>query len=606
MLSEIMKSWSPPPLLKVSTWADKYRMLSPEASAEPGKWNTERAAYQKGIMDAVNDPDIETIVFMKSAQVGATEILNNICGYFIDVDPAPILVVQPTMEMRDTWSKDRFSPMIRDSERIRHKIKDPKSRDSNNTIKHKVFTGGHLTIAISNSPASLSSRPIRIVLLDEIDRYPASAGAEGDPVGLAIKRSETFWNRFKLYTSTPTVKNLSRIESAWNETDQKKYFVKCWKCKTYQVMIWGQVKWDKNENGNHLPDTAYYECEKCQARWNDVQKLEAVRKGEWRATAVAKRKDMTGFHIWEAYSPWSTFSKMVTDFLEKKDNPEQLKTFVNLTLGELWEEEGEKVESNILYSRREKYTAQIPAGGLVLTAGVDVQDDRVEIEVKAWGKGEESWSVDYVILHGDLSSEKFWKDLDQKLQTNYQHEDGINLAISCTCVDSGGHFTEQVYKFCKGKELSRIYAIKGSNVVGRPLVSRPSKSNKGNVKLFSIGTDTAKQIIYSRLKMDETGSGYMHFPLKYDEEYFNQLTAERATTRYTRGFPHRVWVKDRARNEVLDATVYCMAALAILNPNFEKIAQSFKKIKNEIGNVEKETHVERKQRKKGWVNNWKK
>ena len=214
---------APPKRLSVSEWADEYRYLSAEASAEPGKWRTDRAEYQRGMMDAFSDPKIHTVVVMSSAQIGKTELLNNIVGYFVDQDPSPMLMLQPTLEMGNTWSKDRLSPMIRDTRTLTDKISDSKARDSGNTILHKTFQGGHITIAGANSPASLASRPVRVVLADEVDRYPQSAGAEGDPLSLAFKRTTTFWNRKRMVVSTPTVKGVSRIEMAYEESDKRRY-----------------------------------------------------------------------------------------------------------------------------------------------------------------------------------------------------------------------------------------------------------------------------------------------------------------------------------------------------------------------------------------------
>jgi len=598
-----MSPFAPPVLLGVHEWADKYRYLSPESSAEPGKWHTARAEYQRGIMDAVSDPEVETVVVMSSSQVGKTEIINNIVGYFIQHEPAPILVVQPTDGMGKTWSKDRFSPMIRDTAILKGLIKTSKTKDSGNTILHKLFPGGHITVTGAQSPTGLAGRPIRIVLCDEIDKYPPSAGTEGDPVKLAIKRSTTFWNRLTILMSSPTIKNLSRIEAAWNESDQRRFFVPCPKCKKMQYLIWGQVKWE-----NRDPVTAMYECEHCKMLWSDAKRWTAVRSGEWQTTSETKVKKIVGFHINEIYSSWVRLEEMVADYYDSKENPEKLKVWKNTSLGEPWEEPGEQLDPTNLYARREKYPAEVPEGGMVLTAAVDVQDDRLECEVIAWGFGFESWGIDYFTIYGDLSANLIWDDLSNKLDRTYRHEFGIDLKIVATCVDTGGHYTDQVYNFCRGKDIRRIFAIKGAPAVGRPLVSRPSKSNRGKVNLFTIGTDTAKQILYSRMKISDPGPGYMHFPLKYDLEYFNQLTAEKATTKYTRGYPHRIWVKIRARNEVLDIRVYSMAALAILDPDFKRIAESFKKSlkeKQDEDQEKKQIHPKLK-KKKGWVNGWKK
>lgn len=610
VLNKSIDVLKPPPRLTISEWADRNRMLSPEASAQPGKWVTALAEFQRGMMDAICEPGIDTVVCRTSSQVGKTEIILNAVGFYISQDPCPILVIQPTIEMGQTWSKDRFSTMVRDTRVLRGLIKTPKSKDSNNTILHKIFPGGHITIAGANSAASLASRPIRIVLCDEIDRYPPSAGSEGDPVSLAIKRSTTFWNRVIILVSTPTIKSISRIEAAWDESDQRRFYIPCPECGHEQYLLWGNVRWDKDKEGRHLPETARYHCEKCDASWNDAQRINAIRKGKWIPTKKVRDTKIAGFHIWEAYSPWVRLAEIAENFLESQESKERLKVFINTVLGEEWEDEGMKVNDLEIFGRKEKYAAEVPAGGLVLTLGSDIHDDRIEAEVVAWGKGYESWSIEYFIIHGKPSQEEVWDELDKRIQANYKHESGIGLRISCSCIDSGGHFTDNVYRFCKGKETRRIFAIKGSNTVGNPLVSRPTISNKAKVKLFTIGTDTAKELIYTRLRLAEPGPGYMHFPVSYEQEYFEQLTAEKAVTKYSKGFPHRVWVKIRGRNEALDCRVYNLAALAILNPNFDRIAESFDKISKETGENDKELKKDKSIRtplkKHNWTNGWKK
>lgn len=597
--SLIIKHFNPPPNLTISQWADNYRQLSAEGSAEPGRWRTSRAEYQRGIMDAANDPRIDTVVVMKSAQVGATEIINNIVGYYSKNDPAPILVIQPTLEMAQTWSKDRFAPMVRDTPTLAD-LFNTQSRKSNNTILHKIYPGGHLTIAGANSPASLASRPVRIVLFDEVDRYPQSAGVEGDPVTLATKRSTTFWNRLLILVSTPTIKGISRIEAAFIESDQRYFYVPCPKCNQYQRLYWANVTWDKNAIGEHLPETAKYQCSKCDAKWTDAQRWQSVRKGKWRATA--ETRNIAGFHINEIYSSWVKLEEIVTNFLNAKAHPDRLKVWVNTTLGEAWEDAGNTVEHGELYARRESYPAPVPADGLVLVAGVDVQDDRIEGEIKAFGKGAESWGIEYFIIYGNPAESKLWNDLDLQLQKTYLHESGIKLKISAACIDSGGHFTQEVYKFVKPRENRRIFAIKGANTPGAPLLNRGNRNNKGKVRLFTIGTDAAKVSIYARLQMDEHGAGYMHFPITFDEQYFKQLTAEKQTTKYRNGFPYRVWIKSQgARNEALDVNVYALAALEILNPNFDKISEALENIKTESAPAP----PAKKTPKKGWVNKWK-
>jgi phage terminase large subunit GpA-like protein len=521
-------------------------------------------------MDAFSDPAIHTVVWMSSAQVGKTEALNNIIGYFIDQDPSPILGLQPTLEMGQTWSKDRISPMLRDTPALKDKIADARSRDSGNTILHKTFSGGHLTIAGANSPASLASRPVRVVLCDEIDRYPASAGAEGDPVSLAFKRTTTFWNKKRMLTSTPTIKGVSRIEMAYEESDMRRFYVHCPECAHEQTLKWSNVVWEKDDM-----HSACYSCENCGSLWSDVKRWGAVKKGRW--IAEKETKGIAGFHLNEIYSPWVSLSDMVTNFIEAKKSKETLKTFVNTSLGETWEEEGIQLDDNELMKRREEYI-DVPSGALVLVAGCDVQDDRIEVEVKGFGAGEESWSVDYKIIYGDPSKPNVWQDLDTALLQQYQNEDSYPMRIASACIDSGGHFTDAVYKFVKHKESRRVYAIKGSSSAGAPLVNRGTRSNKGNVKLFAVGTDTAKELIFARLKIEEFGAGYMHFNIKInDEEYFKQLTAEKITTKFVRGFPARVWTKTRPRNEALDLNVYALAALAILNPNWAALQTNVSK-----------------------------
>lgn len=559
----------------MSQWADQYRQLSSEASAEPGKWQTDRAPYQREIMDALGDPLVEAVVVMSSAQIGKTEIINNVAGYHIHLDPAPILLLQPTLEMAEAWSKDRFAPMLRDTTVLRGLVRDPRARDSGNTLLHKRFPGGHITMAGANSPASLASRPIRLVLCDEVDRYPVSAGAEGDPVSLARKRSTTFWNRKLLLTSTPTIKGASRIEAAFEQSDQRRYHVPCPQCSEHQVLKWQQVRWntDPSKEGDekHQPETACYVCEHNGCVITDADKLDMLRLGRW--VAEAPFNGTAGFHINELYSPWVTFAQMVTEFLKAKKLPETLKTWVNTSLGETWEEAGETVDADWLLQRKESWGAEAPEEVVVVTAGVDVQGDRLEIEVKGWGVGEESWSLDYKQLFGDPAQPQVWQELDTYLQRPIKSKTGLYLNIACTCIDSGGHHTQAVYEFCRSRAVRGIFAIKGLNQPGKPIVGRPSRNNRHKLRFYPLGVDTAKEVIYSRLRITEPGHGYYHFPAERDREYFLQLTGEKQITRFTKGTPRREWLKIRARNEALDCNVYALAALKLLSPDLEELAQ---------------------------------
>ena len=563
-MRETMK---PPPKLTISEWADQYRQLSSESSAEAGTWSTSRAEYQRGMMDAVSDKSIETVVLMTAAQIGKTELINNVVGFHIAQDPAPMLVVQPTLEMAQTWSKDRLAPAIRDTPALSAKIKDPRSRDSGNTTLHKVFPGGHVTACGANSPSSLASRPCRVILCDEVDRYPLSAGTEGDPVALARKRSTTFWNKKIILVSTPTEKGHSRIEAAYEESDQRKYFVCCPDCKEEQDLRWSNVRW---ENGD--PKTASYVCDGCGSCWSDAMRYQAIRYGHWKATSEGDGKT-AGFHISALYSPWTTLEDIVRDFLASKSDPMRLKAWVNTTLGETFEEDGEQLDEYSLFDRKEDYGETLPDGAVVLVAGVDVQDDRLACEIVAYGKGEESWSIFYEEIYGDPSSPQLWQDLDFVLSQRFTHPTKGEMIIRSTCIDSGGHYTQQVYNYVKQRAGKRVFAIKGVGGEGRPIIGRPSKNNIGKINLFPVGTDTAKELLFARLKIEEEGPGYCHFPLDREDEYFRMLTAEKRVIRYFKGRPKREWVKTRQRNEALDCRVYAMAALHVMGINIEAVAK---------------------------------
>jgi len=543
----------------VSEWADSYRRLSPESSSEPGQWTTGRAEYQRGMMDAFCEPRTHTIVMMLSSQVGKTEILNNVLAYYIDQDPAPILLLQPSIEMAEAWSKDRFSPMLRDTVKLHGKVKEPRTRDSSNTVRHKSFPGGHITVAGSNSPASLASRPIRIVLCDEVDRYPVSAGTEGDPVALAHKRSTTFWNRKLGLCSTPTIKGRSRIEAAFAESDQRRFWVPCPHCGAYQLLVWHQVKWSDDD-----PDTAAYACVECGVLWTDAERWRSVNRGEWRAGA--EFRGTAGFHLNELYSPWVKLRNTVAGFLSAKKFPDLLQVWTNTALAEAWEETGETVEPSSLMSRVESFGPHdIPDEALALFCGVDTQDNRLEAQVIAWGHLEEVWVVEYRIFYGDPAQMTVWEDLDEWLKELRTTASGRAMRIYATCVDSQGHHSAQVYRFCRERRGRRIYATKGAGGP-RPVWPKRQSMTKGRDSVAIIGVDTAKEAIYTRLgiKQNEEGPtpGYIHFSFDLDgESYFNQLTAESAVTRFREGRPYRVWVvKKGRRNEVLDTFVQCMAA----------------------------------------------
>ena len=516
-------------------------------------------------MDAFSDPNIETVVIMSSAQVGKTEILNNVIGYHVSQDPSPMLVVQPTLDMAQTWSKDRLAPMLRDTPILQGLVKDPRARDSGNTTLHKIFPGGHITACGANSPSSLASRPVRLVLCDEVDRYPVSAGSEGDPVSLARKRATTFWNRKIGLFSTPTNKANSRIETAFEESDKRFFYVLCIHCGHKQVLKWAQVRWEPDQ-----PETAAYACVECGTLWTDAERVRSIRQGEWVATSTSRR--VAGFHLSALYSPWTNLEAGVIEFLEAKKQPATLRVWVNTFLGEPWEEAGEAVDDYAIAQHREDWGEMVPKEVLILTAGVDVQDDRLEIEIVGWGRDEESWSIDYRTIYGDPSSPAVWSDLDSILAQRFEREDERELTVRAACIDSGGHHTSSVYNYVRPREGKRFFAIKGVGGEGKPLVGKPTRNNIGKIRLFPVGVDSAKDLLFSRMRIKEVGPGYMHFPLSRSDEYFRQLTAEKLVTRYHKGFARREWVKTRPRNEALDVRVYAMAGLGILNLNLNTLA----------------------------------
>jgi len=566
VLNNTKKIFKPPPDLKISEWADSYRRLSPENSAEAGQWSTTRAEYQREIMDSFNDPKIQRIVVMTSSQVGKTELLLNAIAYYMDQDPSPMLCVQPTLAMAQSFSKDRLAAMIRDTHKIKNLVAESKSRDSGNTVLHKRFPGGHLSLAGSNSAAGLASRAIRVLLLDETDRYELSAGAEGSPIALATARTKTFPNRKIYMCSTPTIKGISAIEAAFEESDKRYFLVPCPECGHKQQLKWKGVVWDEDQ-----PETAHYVCEDCGSVIEESKKPWMLKHGEWQATA--KSIDTAGFHLSELYSPWSTWAAMARNFLEAKKMPETLKTFVNTSLAESWEDRGDGVEHDSLLTRRLNYDPlSLPEDILVATCAVDCQKDRLEAMAMGWGKLYSAYVIEHKVFWGDPNAAQVWQELDQYLRTRFKTESGRVIPISATCIDSGGLATQSVYSFTKTRQGRRIFAIKGASVQGKPIVSKPTYVGKLKNVLYTVGTDTAKDNIYARLNAPEEDTT-LFFPADVDEEFFKQLTAEKRITKWVRGRKSLVWKQIRPRNEILDLTVYNFAAIYILNPNFDLIEE---------------------------------
>jgi phage terminase large subunit GpA-like protein len=517
-------------------------------------------------MNSVGDLGVERVVVMKAAQVGWTEIVNNAVGFYIDQDPAPLLVIQPTEAMADTWSKDRLSPMLRDTPVLRNKVAEAKSRDSGNTITQKTFDGGRVTVIGANAPSQLASRPIRVVLADEVDRYPASAGSEGDPLALAAKRQTTFWNRKTLIGSTPTLRGRSVVEREWEASDKRRYYVPCEHCGAFQFLKWAQVKWLRADDGGHRPDTALYHCEECGAGWSDRERIDAIAVGEWRATAPFT--GTAGFHIPGFISPWLTLSEIVREFLAARHDPVLLQVWINTVLGETWEEQGERVSDSVLFNRREAFgPEELPEGVRVITAGVDIQQDRLEVQLIGWGGMEESWPFAYFMLPGDPALSDLWAELDAILTRSFMTEDGRTLRVRSACIDAGSIYASQAMTFARARAKRRVFATKGQAGAARPIWPKRASRAKGNQQVWVIGVDTAKDIVYGRLRIDRIGPGYVHFAATddFDEKYFAQLTAETVVTRHKENRPYRVWtLKKGQRNEALDTFVYALAALRAL------------------------------------------
>jgi phage terminase large subunit GpA-like protein len=593
--------FTPPAELTVSQWADLYAKLPPEGTPEPGQWNTDRAPYQRRMMDVVNDPSVERVVYMIAAQCGKTASMLNIIFYYCQHDPSPILFVMPTETFSEDVSKERIAPAIRDTPILTPLFGSPKMRSTNATIRKKSFPGGFLALVGANAPSTLAGRPARIVVCDEVDDFPASSGKKGDPIIIVDARTTNFWNRKKLYASTPSIKGSSRIEKLYDETsDQEIYEVQCPHCGTFQELVWESLHWPSPNSGGasqHEPSKCYYVCvQGCEIL--EVEKADMIRDvpaggtARWRATKPGHGDGKTvGFRLSVLYSPWVTWPELINKWLEAYKKPLLRKAFVNTCLARTYEVFGETVDDTELMKRRSVYEAEVPAGALVLTCGIDVQADRIEGEIVGWGRDGQSWSIDYFVLRGNPAMPAFWTGVDDFLTATYLHESGARLRIACTFIDSGYH-TAQVYKYVRPRQVRRVFASKGMSGPAIPLTRpRSTRAHKSRVELRIIGIDTAKESLYANLKIEEIGPGYCHFPSAYknvqgvkidrntyDRDYFAQLTAEKLVSEMDGLTPVRKWIKKQERNEALDNRVLAMAALDDLNiRNWDKLAENLRK-----------------------------
>ena len=527
-------------------------------------------------MDAFCDPKVWKVVLMAASQiVGKSQMMNNVIGYHIDVDPTNMMMVFPTVGDAEKWSKGRLDPLIETTKRLEGKIKRRQSRDSENTIYHRQFRGGQMFIVGSNAPSGLSAQSVRLMVADEVDRYDASAGEEGDPLELAEQRTETYWNRKVAHVSSPLIAGLSRIEASYEESDKRIWECRCPHCAEFFQIEFEHVEWEKDEKrtgrARHLTDTARIRCPECDKLWNETDRQHAIEHGRWRATAPFN--GIAGFRINAFSCKRANLSRLAARWIRARGNPEREKAFINLVCARTYQQQGEAPDHERLYERREAYRrGVVPARGVILTAGVDVQRDRLEIEVVAWGRGLESWSVDYQVLHGDPAQDDVWRQLEAVLGEPFKHDAGGECRIARVAIDTGFE-THRCYDWRRRLGDNRAILIKGFDrlpqILGRPTwveVNAKGKTIKRGVQVWPIGVSFLKGELYAWLRLpkpDADGAPcYCHFP-EYDREHFEQLTAEQLVTKIVKGYPRREWQKVRGRNEALDCRVYARAAAAI-------------------------------------------
>lgn len=589
-----VKRFAPPESLTVDEWADKHRRLSPESSAEAGPWRTKRTPYLEEPMRAFTDPKVHKIVMVAASQVGKSELELNIIGYIIDQDPGSILYVHPTTDDARKFSRLRVAPMIRDSKPLKAKVHDVKAKDSGNTILQKSFPGGMLTLTGSNSASALASTPARYIIGDERDRWATSAGTEGDPWALAEARQATFYNAKAVEVSTPTIKGNSNIETSFYQGTQERWCHRCPECGEYSEIVFDNIHFDpeakriRGKKSWSLKSGVSWSCPACGCLIpEDVMRKQPAK---WIAdNPDAYKKGVRSFWLNAFSSPWTPWEKIVLKFLDAKDDPQRLKVVYNTLLGQLWEDRGDLEDEDTMLTRREDYgtrsdgtPVELPDGVLVLTCGVDTQDNRLEYEVVGHGKYGETWGIVKGYIMGRPDTPEVWQRLDDVVDHVYKFKNGRGLKISITCVDSGGHFTQEVYEACRARVGKRVFAIKGKGGDGIPFVSPPSKvpirdNKRITCWLYTIGVDAGKATIMANLKVQEPGPKYCHFnrhpDAGYDLNFFNGLLSEKLVLTRTRHGDRWAWEKlpGHNRNEALDCRDYANAGLKIINPDMDAI-----------------------------------
>lgn len=570
------------PVKKVTcdVWADQNIVLTSENSVEPGKWSTSRTPYLREILENLSPTSpVREIIFAKGVQIGATAS-GLICMLtYVDTDPCGIMYVLPTIEVCEAFSKDKLQPMIDNCAALSSKIRSARDRDSGNTILAKRFPGGFIVMAGANSAASLRSRSVRVLVLDETDAFVKNLDKEGSPIALAEKRTSSFGDKKKIFKlSTPTVKSASVITTEFERTEQRYYHVPCPHCGTAQYLKFDRLRWTEGK-----PETVKYSCEHCEELIEERHKTRMMDAGFWKATVPdLERRARRGYHLSTLYSPygWKSWEEIADEYekaLETlgKGDHNNMRTFYNTILGEAYEEGGDAPEWQSIFNRREHYDFNKPnAEVCFLTAGVDVQKDRLEVEIVGWGKGKRSWSIDYRVLVGETSGPEVWDDLAKILTEVWVTENEVEMPIRLMAVDSGFN-TTHVYNFCKRFNERQVVPVKGdfkqNSIFSTPKAVNRNAAGKeaGNVRLFGVNTDMLKTEFYGYLKLfkgedDEIGPpGYCHFP-QYSENHFKGLTAEVLKTSYSSGYAVTKWEKTFMRNEQLDCRNYARAAAAII------------------------------------------